>query len=241
MRMELAKNRQRASSLRLHQVRIHGEDGPLQTRKWALTGHRICLRLDLGFPSFQNWRNKCMLCCFKPPPSLFLSFFFFFLFLFRTRDMILVATVTTGMGGAKAKWQGVGSGQRALGTPGADGAAPGWAARWRRGTGRSAMGLRRPSRAPAASVVPGVSRSGPPLGRWAREAPSSGLRVLSLHPSRGSAAPTGRGLVQRSQPGPRPAQSAQVSAQLLPRCGPPAAPGGGHGGDASAEPARLSR
>lgn len=32
------------------------------------------------------------------------------------------------------------------------------------------------------SVVPGVSRTSPPLGHWAQEAPSSGLKVVLLHP-----------------------------------------------------------
>lgn len=83
------------------------------------------------------------------------------------------------------------------------------------------------------SVVPGVSRTSPPLGHWAQEAPSSGLKVVLLHPGspahplRGSVAPTAQGLVQCSQPGPRSAQSAQVSAQLLPCCGPLTTPGGG--------------
>ena len=59
--------------------------------------------------------------------------------------------------------------------------------------------------------------------------PQSGFAASGspARPLRGSVAPTARGLVQRSQPGTRSAQSAQVSAQLLLCCGPLTTPGGG--------------
>lgn len=53
------------SSLR---VRLQGENSHQQTRKWALTRHRMCWCLDLGFPSSIMVRNKCWL--FKPPSCL---------------------------------------------------------------------------------------------------------------------------------------------------------------------------
>lgn len=71
------------------------------------------------------------------------------------------------------------------------------AARWRRGTGRSAMGMRRPSRAPGASVVPGASRSSPPLGPGGPFlGPQSGL------------APSVEGQCGLQRPGTGPAQPA---------------------------------
>lgn len=87
-RISALLRRELAPSLSDHcHVRTQWEDSHLETRKWALTWHWICWHLDLGFPCFWNWRNKCFL--FKPPSLWYVCYSnpnwsdIFFLFFFN--------------------------------------------------------------------------------------------------------------------------------------------------------------
>ena len=74
---------------------------------WLSLDPESASTLILDFSASRTVRNKCMLCCFKPP-----SPFFFPLVLSLLRDVILFATITPEMGLAKEKRPAVSSGRR---------------------------------------------------------------------------------------------------------------------------------
>ena len=51
----------------LYHEKVQWEEGHLQTRKQALTRHRICQHLDLEPPSLQNCK-KLNVCCLSTQP-----------------------------------------------------------------------------------------------------------------------------------------------------------------------------
>lgn len=158
----------------------------------------------LDFPASRIMRNKRMLCCLKPT-----SPFFFPLVLSLSRDVILVATITPEMGLAKEKRPAVSSGQRGPWSQVLKVHAQKRPRGGARCTGCPGWGTQaRPGRRPGINGPWGL-QDPPPPGRWALEAPASGLKGSSLGPGslahlyEGSAAATAWGPVQSSQPGAR--------------------------------------